>query len=71
MTTPHCVSTTARMSGNLGFNTYLISDATSAFGMTDHNDNYYDAETLHNTSLATLHDEFATILTTEQLVINI
>ena len=68
LTTPHCVSTTTRMSGNLGFDTYLISDATASFGMKDHNGKYYDAETLHNISLATLHDEFATILTTEQLL---
>ena len=61
-------STTTRMSGNLGFNTYLISDATAAFGITDQNDNYYDAETIHNISLATLNEEFATILTTEQLL---
>lgn len=56
------------MSGNLGFNTYLISDATAAFGLKDQNDRYYDAETIHNISLATLHDEFATVLTTEQLM---
>lgn len=68
LTTPHCVSTTTRMSGNLGFDTYLISDATAAFGMKDQNEIYYDAETIHNISLATLHDEFATIFTTEQLI---
>jgi nicotinamidase-related amidase len=68
LTTPHCVSTTTRMSGNLGFNTYLISDATAAFGMKDQSDKYYDAETIHSISLATLHNEFATILTTEQLI---
>ncbi|WP_301109732.1 cysteine hydrolase family protein [Sporosarcina sp.] len=68
LTTPHCVSTTARMSGNLGFNTYLISDATASFGMKDHNNIYYDAETIHTISLATLHDEFATILKTEELL---
>lgn len=68
LTTPHCVSTTTRMSGNLGFDTYLISDATAAFGMKDQNDTFYDADTIHNISLATLHDEFATILTTEQLI---
>ncbi|MFJ7934018.1 cysteine hydrolase family protein [Sporosarcina sp. NPDC096371] len=71
LTTPHCVSTTTRMSGNLGFETYLISDATAAFGMKDQNDTYYDAETLHAISLATLHEEFATVLTTEQLVSDI
>ncbi|MEH7379123.1 cysteine hydrolase family protein [Bacillus sp. JJ1533] len=69
-TTPHCVSTTTRMSGNLGFDTYLISDATAAFGMKDQTDTYYDAATIHNISLATLHEEFATILTTEQLINN-
>lgn len=68
LTTPHCVSTTTRMSGNLGFGTYLISDATAAFGLKDQSGNYYDAETIHNTSLAALNDEFATILSTEQLI---
>ncbi len=68
LTTPHCVSTTTRMSGNLGFNTYLVSDATAAFGMTDHHNQYYNPDTIHDISLATLHDEFATILSTEQLI---
>ncbi|MDT9025576.1 cysteine hydrolase family protein [Rossellomorea yichunensis] len=68
LTTPHCVSTTTRMSGNLGFNTYLISDATAAFGMEDQDGHYYDPEMIHNVSLATLNDEFATILSTEQLL---
>lgn len=36
--------------------------------MEDQNDKYYDAETIHNISLATLHDEFATILTTDKLI---
>ena len=65
LTTPHCVSTTARMSGNLGFNTYLISDATAAYGLTDQNEHYHDPELVHSLTLATLHEEFATVLTTE------
>lgn len=68
LTTPHCVSTSTRMSGNLGFDTHLISDATAAFGLKDQNDRYINAETVHNVSLATLHDEFAKIFTTEQLI---
>lgn len=68
LTTPHCVSTTTRMSGNLGFDTYLISDAVAAFGLTDQTGTYYDPETIHRLSLATLHEEFATVLTAEQLM---
>lgn len=68
LTTPHCISTTTRMSGNLGFETYLISDATAAFGLTDQNGVYYGPETIHTTSLATLHHEFATVLPTEEFI---
>ncbi|WP_173108041.1 cysteine hydrolase family protein [Bacillus sp. KH172YL63] len=68
LTTPHCVSTTARMSGNLGFTTYLISDATAAFGLTDHKGVYHRPEVIHEITLATLHDEFATILTTDEMM---
>lgn len=65
LTTPHCVSTTARMSGNLGYQTYLISDATAAFEMRDHLGNWLDPETIHHLSLATIHEEFATVLDIE------
>lgn len=68
LTTPHCVSTTTRMSGNLGFDTYIISGATAAFGMKGPNDIYYNAEEIHAISLATLHEEFATILTTKEMM---
>lgn len=68
LTTPHCVSTTTRMSGNLGFQTYLISDATAAYGLTDQTGRYYDPEQVHALTLATLHEEFATVLMTEELL---
>ncbi|GAK08504.1 isochorismatase family protein [Geomicrobium sp. JCM 19038] len=63
-TTQHCVSTTVRMSGNLGFKTTLVSDATSASAIAP-----YDAQTIHEVTLATLRDEFADIVTTEELLL--
>ena len=68
LTTPHCVSTTTRMSGNLGFRTYLVSDATAAFALTGPDGIRYDAETVHALTLATLHGEFAEVVTSAELL---
>lgn len=68
ITTQHCVSTTARMSGNLGFRTFVVSDATVAFEAKGVNGVKYDAETVHALSLATIMDEFATVLNTETML---
>lgn len=68
LTTPHCVSTTTRMAGNLGFRTFLVADAVAAFALKDHLGHEYDAETVHAVSLATLHDEFATITETNAML---
>jgi len=68
LTTPHCVSTTTRMSGNLGYKTYIISDATAAFGMNDYHGTFIEAEVIHHLSLTTIHDEFATVLNTQQFL---
>ncbi|HSP21202.1 MAG TPA: cysteine hydrolase family protein [Planococcus sp. (in: firmicutes)] len=68
LTTPHCVSTTTRMSGNLGFRTYLVSDATAAFALVGPDGVRYDAETVHALTLATLHEEFAEVVTAEEML---
>lgn len=67
LTTNHCVSTTARMAGNYGYDTYLISDATAAFDQIGINGEKYDAELIHLTSLANLNDEFATVWNSDKL----
>jgi len=68
LTTDHCVSTTARMAGDLGFQTYLVSDATATFDRTGPNGEVYRAEDVHGLSLASLHGEFATVVDTAGLL---
>lgn len=68
LTTNHCVSTTARMAGNLGFETYVVDDATATFDRADHTGRNFPAEEVHAVSLASLHGEFATITTTDELL---
>lgn len=68
LTTNHCVSTTARMAGNYGYKTILISDATATFDRIGINGEKYSSEVIHLTTLASLKDEFAEIITTQQLI---
>lgn len=63
-----CVSTTARMAGNLGFTTYVVSDATATFDNVGPDGKRYGAELLHDVALADLHGEFATVLDTRALL---
>lgn len=71
LTTNHCVSTTARMAGNLGYETYLIADATATFGRVGIHGEAYDAELIHSTSLASLNHEFATVWDSNKLLTEI
>ena len=68
MQTNMCVSTTARMAGNLGFTTYVVSDATATFDNTGPNGKRYASELLHDVALADLHGEFSTVIDTNAVL---
>jgi len=68
LTTNHCVSTTARMAGNLGFATWVVSDATAAFDRVGPDGVEHRAEQIHAIALSDLHGEFATIVDTAAVV---
>jgi nicotinamidase-related amidase len=66
--TNNSVEATARMAGNLGFDTYIVSDATATFGRRDYDGRWRTAEEVHAMSLANLDGEYARIVTTEEVL---
>jgi nicotinamidase-related amidase len=68
LTTNHCVSTTARMAGNLGFPTYVVSDATAAFARPALDGTLRPADAVHSAALSDIHEEFATVVDTAEIL---
>ena len=68
LTTNHCVSTTVRMAGNLGFETYLVTDATATFDRKGLDGRIRPAAEVHAAALSDLQEEFATLIDSQAVL---
>ena len=68
LTTNHCVSTTVRMAGNLGFNVELVGDACATFDRQGEDGITYPAQMVHDISLANIHKEFCIVTHTQTIL---
>ena len=67
-TTNHCVETSTRMAGNLGFDAWLVRDATWTYDRTGPDGDHHTAAEIHAMTLSNLSGEFATIVTAGNVV---
>jgi nicotinamidase-related amidase len=67
-TTNHCVETTTRMAGNLGFDARLVRDATWTFDRTGPDGDAHSAEEIHAMTLSNLNSEFARIVSASEAI---
>ena len=62
--TNHCVETTARMAGNLGYDVRFVLDATHTFDRAGPDGTIVTADELARATAASLHGEFAEVVAT-------
>jgi nicotinamidase-related amidase len=66
VSTNNSVEATARTAGNLGFQTYVVADATFAFAKADFEGRARTAEEVHSMALANLQGEYASVVDTRE-----
>jgi nicotinamidase-related amidase len=68
ITTNHCCETTARVAGNLGYDVTFVLDATHTFDRVGPYGEEVTADELSTITGVNLHDEFAQIVSTRELL---
>ena len=63
-----CVETSVRMANNLGFDTYVVHDACATTNRIARDGTDLSPESVHEYSIANMHREFATALSTAEAV---
>jgi nicotinamidase-related amidase len=63
-----CVNTTVRMAENLGFNVLVVGDATAAWEHESIDGSRLSAEEVYRVVMATLHNEFGQVVTTDAVL---
>lgn len=66
--TNHCVETTARMGGNLGYDVQFVIDACHTFDRRSPDGEIVAAEELSRATATSLHGEFATVVRTADVL---
>jgi nicotinamidase-related amidase len=66
--TNNSVEATVRMAGDLGFETYVVSDACFTFARKDWDGHLRSADEVHAMSLANLSGEYCTVVTTSEVL---
>jgi nicotinamidase-related amidase len=68
ITTNHCCETTARVGGNLGHDVLFVLDATHTFDRIGPDGTHLTADELARATATNLHGEFATVVSTADLL---
>ncbi|MCY4145742.1 MAG: cysteine hydrolase family protein [Chloroflexi bacterium] len=68
LTAEHCVSTSVRVAGDLGYEVFVAADATASHEGFSYDGARIPAETVQAVALANLHREFATVRRTADML---